>query len=131
MAILSDLGGNIPLPEKGEELSMPIAQSATRTTLFPDQAVVTSTPGVLEIALLRQEWVLVRQRGKVTSIEDDTFSVEIVGTDSRPQLYDIGHVRFNIGTGIDLAIGILAHVAANNDIDNSELMARITAAMRE
>jgi hypothetical protein len=130
MATLHDIDP-ARVPTVGDEVALPVVQSATRSTLFPDQAVVATTPDFLELVLLRQEFVIVRQKGKVVKVNDDIFGLDIVETDTRPQMYDIGHVRFALNNGVDLAIAVLAQVVKNNGMDKGALLARIVAAMGE
>jgi hypothetical protein len=129
MAIVHDLDSLSSSPALGDEVLLPVVQSATRSTLFPDQAVVSSTPEFLELVLLRQEVLILRQKGRVVESSPGEFGVQIQGTEVRPTLYDIGHVRFPLAQGVELALSILGHVVKNNGMDKSELLARINAAM--
>lgn len=116
---------NPSTPGIGDDLFVPVHQGATRTTLFPDQVVTISSEEVVELILLRQEFVVRSQRGVVIETKDDAVRVEFTPQDVRPELFDIGHIRLQPQPALDMALTILAQQIPAQSLDIDAIMQRL------
>jgi hypothetical protein len=131
MTSLNEIDPLSDKPDVGSEVVLPIVQSATRTTLFPDQTIVSGVAEFVELILVRQEWVVVRQKGKVEATASDHFDFKITNTEGRAQLYDIGHVRLQSAVAKDMAIAIFQHMVKTESMDKAQIIRLIDAAIAE
>src|SRR5579859_6982227 len=119
----------VPLPEIGSTVTMPVFQSATRTTLFADSAVVASAEsGDAEIVFLRRELVSIGQQGEVTKHESGDATIQVTGFQFQTVTHDIGHVRMNVNGVLDLAVSILAHAGKAFGTTADEIAERLRTA---
>jgi hypothetical protein len=114
-------------PAEGTEILIPVLQSPTRTTLFPDQTIIaTASPEFVEVVFMRNEIHLAAQRGVVRKSERDTIDVEIKDAQIGAQLTDVGHVRMPVAAAVDMALNILRHAGANHGVDLAEAISSLT-----
>lgn len=117
-------------PPTGTRMSLPVFPSATRTTWFPETTTIfTPQHGIIELVMLRQEFVLAMQHGEVINSDERGAEIKVVGTEIIPQVQDIGHVRLKQEVAIDMAINLLTHVSRNKLMDSAELRRRCEEAL--
>lgn len=114
------------MPSAGSNLVVSITQSPTRTTLFPEQTVVASTPEFMELIFLRNEPVALKQTAQVVSTGGTSAEIRVVGTEVHPRLTDIGHVRMVPGPALDLAFTLLKHGVEGGTTTFDDLLKRLT-----
>lgn len=112
-------------PNVGDDVIVPVHQGATRTTLFPDQVVTISNENVVELILLRQEFVVRAQRGVVLDTRDDAVHIEFTPQGVRPEQFDIGHIRLQPQPALDMALTILAQQIQAQSLDIDAVMQRL------
>ena len=115
------------MPAIGSEIMMPVSQSPTRTTLFPEQVIVASAgKEFLELMFLRNELSLPVQQGRVKSHSGGRAEIEVTNSPIAAQLTDIGHVRLAPETCLQLVVNTARHLIQFHDVDANDLIRRLT-----
>jgi len=109
----------------GDELLTKVAVSPTRTSYFPDQAVVLTTAGFIELVLLRQEVSIRTQQGRVKAVTDDAVQIEFQPHEVSFDLMDIAHVRLKQGAAFDMAITVLNQAILDGTIRREAVLKRL------
>ena len=119
------------IPEVGQHISLPIIQAPTRTTLFPDiMTVALPANGLVEIVLLRTEYLMFSQEAEVAEVNGGVVNLKTLGSKMGPQLWDIGHLRVSQDSALTMAVGLLEHLVLQGRENADELLARLQAALK-
>lgn len=118
------------MPASGSEVAVSIAQSATRTSLFPDQAVVASTPEFMEFIFLRNNPVALRQTVEIVNSNGVSVEVRVKNTDVKPRLTDIGHVRLGLSPAVELAFAVVKHALDQGAVSAPDLRKRLNSVLK-
>lgn len=112
----------------GDELLTRVAISPTRTSYFPDQAVVISNTDFIDLVLMRQEISIRTQRGRVKNVTEDAVQIEFQPEEVTYDLTDIAHVRLNERAAFDMAITVLNQAIDAGAISRKDIVKRLQSA---
>lgn len=113
-------------PSLGEDFTVEVVPSQTRTTFFPEQAVVFARgQPEIEIVLLRQEVSLKSQTGTVTAENGNSLEVVFTPKVAVPELVDLAHLRMAFGPSVDMALSILNLAVVQGTHTRDDLLNRL------
>ena len=113
-------------PSVGDELLVPVVQSPSRCSYFPDQALVFPVEdGAIELILLRQEISVKAQKGRVNSVSDGDIEIEFQPHRVSYDMVDIAHVRMPAEQAIETAFTILGIAHQTRGLSEKDVVRRL------
>jgi|GEM_PF-3513570 len=114
------------VPSVGDEMLVPVVQSPSRMSYFPDQALVFPTAeGAIELILMRQEIAIKSQKGRVNSVSPGEVEIEFQPHRVGHELVDIAHVRLSMDQAVQTALTILGVAQQSLGLSEKDIVKRL------
>jgi len=105
---------------------VPVVQSPSRMSYFPDQALVFPTvEGAIELILMRQEIAIKSQKGRVNSVSPGEVEIEFQPHRVSHELVDIAHVRLSMDQAVQTALTILGVAQQSLGMSEKDIVKRL------